>query len=75
MRLARGNVRNVRFSDLCRLAQALGFELQRVSGSHHIFTHPTVPKILNLQEVRGQAKPYSTRSVSSYGWWSATIWM
>lgn len=63
IQLARGNVRNVRFSELCGLAHALGFELQRVSGSHHIFTHPSIPKILNLQEVRGQAKPYQIRQL------------
>lgn len=34
IRLARGEVRNVRFADVCRLAEALGFELRRVTGSH-----------------------------------------
>lgn len=62
-RLARGNVSNVRFSEMCRLVQALGFELQRVSGSHHIFVHPALPKIINLQEVRGQAKSYQVRQL------------
>lgn len=62
-RLARGNVRNVRFSDLCGLARALGFELQRVSGSHHILVHPAIQEIVNLQEVRGQAKPYQIRQL------------
>ena len=28
---------NVRFGDLCKLAQAFGYRLDRVSGSHHIF--------------------------------------
>ncbi len=41
----------------------MGFELQCVSGSHHIFTHPTIPQILNLQDVRGQAKPYRIRQL------------
>jgi predicted RNA binding protein YcfA (HicA-like mRNA interferase family) len=40
-RLARGDVANVAFADLCSLAERLGFELRRVSGSHHIFMHPT----------------------------------
>lgn len=38
-----------------------GFELRWTSGSHHIFVHPDVPELLNLQEVRGQAKPYQVR--------------
>ncbi len=41
VRLARGAVANVAFDDLCGLAEALGFELRRVSGSHHVFTIPT----------------------------------
>jgi predicted RNA binding protein YcfA (HicA-like mRNA interferase family) len=30
------------------LTEALGFHLDRVSGSHHIFTHPDLAEILNL---------------------------
>jgi hypothetical protein len=44
-----------------RLVEAFGFELQRTSGSHHVFVHPDVRELLNLQEVRGQAKPYQIR--------------
>jgi HicA toxin of bacterial toxin-antitoxin, len=60
-RLARGDVANVSYSDLRRLVELFGFELRRTSGSHHIFAHPDVPELLNLQEVRGQAKPYQVR--------------
>jgi HicA toxin of bacterial toxin-antitoxin, len=63
MRLARGTVINVAFADLCNLAEALGFELRRVSGSHHIFAHPEVPHLINLQSLRGQAKPYQVRQL------------
>lgn len=57
-RLAGGAVANVAFADLRRLAEGLGFELRRVSGSHHVFTHPDIRQLVNLQSVRGQAKPY-----------------
>jgi len=50
--------RNFRFSDLITLVEAFGFRLSRASGSHHIFVHPDVVELINLQEVRGQAKPY-----------------
>jgi predicted RNA binding protein YcfA (HicA-like mRNA interferase family) len=60
-RLRRGGLTNVRFRDITRLVEALGFELQRTSGSHHIFAHPEVPGLLNLQEVAGEAKPYQIR--------------
>lgn len=63
VRMARGDIRNVRFADLCRLAQALGFVARRVSGSHHTFAHPDVPELINLQDVGGQAKPYQVRQL------------
>ncbi len=60
-RLSSGSPQNVRFSDMMRLAEAFGFELNRTSGSHHIFVHAEVPELVNLQEVKGQAKPYQIR--------------
>lgn len=62
-RLARGSVKNVGFADLQNLAEGFGFELRRVSGSHHIYAHPDVGELLNLQEVHGQAKPYQVRQL------------
>jgi len=61
--LSSGNLRNVAFGDFVRLVEAFGFRESRVSGSHHIFVHPDVPKLVNLQEVHGQAKPYQIRQV------------
>jgi predicted RNA binding protein YcfA (HicA-like mRNA interferase family) len=61
LRLARGEVANVAFADLCRVVEAFGFELRRTRGSHHVFAHPEVRELLNLQEVGGQAKPYQIR--------------
>ena len=54
---------NVRFSDALTLARALGFRLARTEGSHHILIHPAVREPLNLQNVRGQAKPYQLRQL------------
>ena len=56
-RLYQGAVHNVSFNDLVDLLQGLGFVLARVSGSHHIFRHPEIPEMLNLQDVQGEAKP------------------
>jgi predicted RNA binding protein YcfA (HicA-like mRNA interferase family) len=53
--------RNIRFDDMRRLVEAFGFELARVSGSHHIFKHLDIAELVNLQNVRGQAKPYQIR--------------
>ncbi len=60
-RLERGNVANIRFADMCRLLEAVGFEERRVSGSHHVFVHPRIAQIVSLQDVDGQAKPYQVR--------------
>ena len=60
-RLAEGALSNVAFRDMLNLAEGFGFRVARVSGSHHILTHPAIPEIINLQEVRGQAKPYQIR--------------
>lgn len=43
------------------LVEAHGFDLVRVAGSHHLYAHREHPVMLNLQEVRGQAKPYQVR--------------
>ena len=52
---------NARFGDVCRLVEGFGFVLARVSGSHHIYVHPAVDELVNLQEVGGEAKPYQVR--------------
>ena len=62
-RLVRGAVANVDFVDAQRLMEALGFEELRVRGSHHIYARVAVPEQLNLQEARGQAKPYQLRQL------------
>jgi predicted RNA binding protein YcfA (HicA-like mRNA interferase family) len=53
--------KNVSFTDMRRLVEAFGFRLSRVAGSHHIFIRSDVPNLVNLQEVRGEAKPYQIR--------------
>ena len=62
-RLADGQLGNVRFADAQRLAEALGFELDRVRGSHHIYRHAGGDLRLNLQAHGGQAKPYQLRQL------------
>ena len=62
-RVLNGHLRNVAFRDLVKLAESFGFRADRVEGSHHIFVHPTVEELLNLQEVSGEAKPYQIRQM------------
>ncbi len=51
-------MRNVGFAEFCRLVEAFGFKLRRVSGSHYIYSHPEVPRPLSLQPRQREAKPY-----------------
>ena len=60
-RISSGHLRNVSFSDMLRLVRSFGFNQLRVRGSHHIFSHPVIPELLNLQDWAGQAKPYQIR--------------
>ena len=53
--------KGIRFGDMVTLIEAFGFRLARVSGSHHIFEHPDVPEIVNVQNHKGKAKPYQVR--------------
>ena len=66
-RLAQGHVQNVDFGDAQALIAGLGFRIDRVSGSHHIYIHPDIESPLNLQDVRGQAKPYQLRQLTAAG--------
>ena len=46
---------------MVNLVQGFGFTLSRTEESHHIFTQPDIPELVNLQNVKGQAKPYQIR--------------
>ena len=50
-----------RFDEVVVLLNAFGFYLSRIKGSHHIFVHPTIPELVNLQNVQGEAKAYQVR--------------
>jgi predicted RNA binding protein YcfA (HicA-like mRNA interferase family) len=53
--------KNIKFAELVNIVKGFGFKLSRTDGSHHIFTRPDIPEIVNLQDVKGQAKPYQIK--------------
>jgi len=63
LRLSKGDIRNVSFKDIRSLVEGFGFSLLRTSGSHHIYSRQDIPDLVNLQEVKGQAKPYQIRQL------------
>ena len=61
-RIRQHNFANIDFVDFQRAAEHYGFELARISGSHHIYRHPLLSTELNLQPgTSGDAKPYQVR--------------
>jgi hypothetical protein len=52
---------NIQFVEIVNLLAGFGFVLSRTSGIHHIFECPGVPELVNIQNVKGQAKPYQIR--------------
>lgn len=56
-----GGSKNIRFTEMVNLVEGFGFKLIRTDGSHHIFSRPGIPELVNLQDVKGQAKPYQIR--------------
>ena len=61
LRKALSSPKNIRFNEMIALAETFGFRLSGVKGSHHIFVHPQVRELVNLQNVGGKAKPYQVR--------------
>jgi hypothetical protein len=53
---------SIRFADLRVLLMRLSF-VERIRGSHHIFSKEGVEEILNLQPKGGKAKPYQVKQV------------
>jgi len=49
-----GGSKNIRFTEMVILVESFGFKLNRTDGSHHIFSRPGIPELVNLQDVRGK---------------------
>ena len=43
------------------LVEGYGFVLGRIVGSHHMYAHPLVRELVNIQNANGKAKPYQIR--------------
>lgn len=59
---------NVKFSELKKLAAAVGYEFQRQDGSHEIFKHPDYPSMMNFQPRKKDKKmavPYQVKQLLS----------
>jgi predicted RNA binding protein YcfA (HicA-like mRNA interferase family) len=57
----RNNPKNVRFDEICKLAEAFGFNYKGGKGSHIVYSKKGIPDIVNFQNVNGMVKPYQVR--------------
>ena len=54
--------KNIAFLEFVSLLEGYGFELDRIRGSHQIYTHPDVSELIAIQPRHdGKAKPYQLR--------------
>ena len=65
---AKGSPYNLRFDELCRLAECYGWLFERQDGtSHKVYRHPalgnTPAALMNFQKKDGKAKPYQVRQL------------
>ena len=63
LRKALDHPQGLRFVEALKLARGFGFQLDRINGSHHILKRSGIPELVNLQNVRGMAKPYQVRQL------------
>ena len=52
---------NINFNELCGFLERLGFKLERISGSHHIFSYEN---IVADRYTTGQKRTLKSKSVS-----------
>ena len=57
----KANPKKIRFARLCRIAEALGFQTRKGTGSHRVYFRDGVQEILNIQDEDGWAKAYQVR--------------
>jgi predicted RNA binding protein YcfA (HicA-like mRNA interferase family) len=56
--------KSIRFQEFTYLIEALGFVLERITGSHRLFKHPDVPDLLSVQPTKdSKAKSYQVRQL------------
>jgi predicted RNA binding protein YcfA (HicA-like mRNA interferase family) len=60
---------NINFNELCTLLEKLGCKLERISGSHHIFSYGNVTELIDLQPDKkdhSKAKIYQVKQVRKF---------
>lgn len=57
--------KNIKFRDLQKLLDILGFE-HRIKGDHFIYFYGNLPENINIQPDSNMAKPYQVKQIRSF---------
>lgn len=57
----KANPKKIRFTRVCQIAEAFGFQTRKGAGSHRVYYRDGVREILNFQDQSGWAKAYQVR--------------
>lgn len=57
--------KNIKFRDLQKLLDMLGFE-KRIKGDHFIYFYENLPENINIQPNGNMAKPYQVKQVRNF---------
>ncbi len=57
--------KNIKFRDLQKLLDILGFEC-RIKGDHFIYSYGNLPENINIQPSGNMAKPYQVKQVRTF---------
>lgn len=63
------NDHSIRFDDLRYLLDYLGFDLNRITGSHHIYSYKNIAELIDLQPDKkdhSKAKSYQVKQVRAF---------
>ena len=52
---------NIRFEEICEIAEEFEFHFKGGKGSHRIFVRRGIKEMLNFQNDKGMAKPYQVK--------------
>jgi hypothetical protein len=55
------NQSNIRFERFCKVVESFGFLYKGGKGSHKIYSRKGIEELVNIQNVKGQAKPYQIK--------------
>lgn len=57
----KANPKKIRFTRVCQIAEAFGFQTRKGTGSHRVYYRDGIREILNFQDEGGRAKAYQVR--------------